>query len=213
MRRLHAHVTYANVVSTLCLFLLLGGGAAFAANHLLPEESVGTKQLKKAAVTPEKLSKAARAGMEGRQGPAGDRGPQGPQGPAGPQGPIGPQGPQGAEGEEGLPGTALAWATVDSNGKLIASQSEGISASQVSRTGNGTYCFSSIPEEATSAVATAYTNGFEAAGSYAVAAIGFAREGENPNWLECKAASDPVRVTTFGASAIVDRRFTIWFEG
>src|SRR5262249_16053258 len=110
-------------------------------------------------------------------------------------------------------GTALAFATVDSNGKLIESQSQGISASQVSRTGNGTYCFSSIPVAARSAVATAYTNGFEAANSYAVAAIGFARQGENPNWSECKGISARVRVTTFGASSIVDRRFTIWFEG
>jgi len=28
-----------------------------------------------------------------------------------------------------------------------------------------------------------------------------------------KSSSAPVRVTTFGATSIVDRRFTIWFEG
>lgn len=207
MRRLRANLTYANVISTLCLFLLLGGGAAFAASQALPEASVGTKQLKDGAVTRQKLSKVARAGMVG---PAGARGPQGAPGPAGPQGAPGAKGEAGAPGARGI---ALAWATVESTGKLIASQSQGIDASQVSRTGNGTYCFSSIPAAATSAVATASTVGFEPASSYAVAAIGFARQGDAPNWSGCPSASDPVRVTTFGATAIVDRRFTIWFEG
>ncbi len=49
-----SNLTYANVVSTLCLFLLLGGGAAFAASHL-GKNSVGTKQLKANAVISEKV--------------------------------------------------------------------------------------------------------------------------------------------------------------
>jgi hypothetical protein len=32
MRRIRSHLTYANVISTLCLFLLLGGGTAVALN-------------------------------------------------------------------------------------------------------------------------------------------------------------------------------------
>jgi hypothetical protein len=43
MRRVRDRLTYANVVSTLCLFLLLGG-EAYAATQL-PKNSVGTKQL------------------------------------------------------------------------------------------------------------------------------------------------------------------------
>jgi hypothetical protein len=50
LRRLRQRLTYANVVSTLCLFVLLGGTAwAVAAN------SIGTKQLKDGAVTSPKL--------------------------------------------------------------------------------------------------------------------------------------------------------------
>jgi hypothetical protein len=30
MRRVRSHLTYANVISTICLFLLLGGGTAVA---------------------------------------------------------------------------------------------------------------------------------------------------------------------------------------
>jgi hypothetical protein len=49
------HLTYANVISTLCLFLVLGGGAAFAATKL-SKSSVGTEQLKGEAVTKGKLA-------------------------------------------------------------------------------------------------------------------------------------------------------------
>ena len=53
LNRLRPRVTYANVVSSLCLFVLLGG-AAYAASTL-PKNSVGTKQLKKNAVTSAKV--------------------------------------------------------------------------------------------------------------------------------------------------------------
>lgn len=55
MKRLHAHLTYANVVATLALFIALAGGTAFAAKNLLPKNSVGTKQLKNGSVTGAKV--------------------------------------------------------------------------------------------------------------------------------------------------------------
>jgi hypothetical protein len=57
MKRLLPSPTYANVVSTLCLFILLGG-ASYAAVKL-PKNSVGSKQLKKNAVTAAKIKKEA----------------------------------------------------------------------------------------------------------------------------------------------------------
>jgi hypothetical protein len=56
-------LTYANVISTICLFLLLGGGAAYAASHL-GKNSVGTKQLKNNAVTTAKLKDEAVTGAK-----------------------------------------------------------------------------------------------------------------------------------------------------
>jgi hypothetical protein len=56
-KRLRGKLTYANVVSSLCLFLLLGGGAAVAAG--LGKNSVGTKQLKKNSVTTVKVKNGA----------------------------------------------------------------------------------------------------------------------------------------------------------
>src|SRR5262249_3608893 len=55
-------LTYANVVSTLCLFLLLGGGA-YAASHL-GKNTVGTKQLKKNAVTAAKVKDGTLTGKD-----------------------------------------------------------------------------------------------------------------------------------------------------
>lgn len=52
--------SYANVVSTLCLFILLGGGA-YAATKL-PKNSVGSSQLKKNAVTGAKIKAGAVSG-------------------------------------------------------------------------------------------------------------------------------------------------------
>jgi hypothetical protein len=97
MKGLSSKLTYANVISTLCLVLLLGGGTAYAASQL-GKESVGAKQLKKEAVTPAKLSKASKktlTGATGAQGPVGPQGPQGPQGVLGKEGPPGKEGPQG----------------------------------------------------------------------------------------------------------------------
>lgn len=56
-------LTYANVMSTLCFFLLLSGGAAFAASQL-GKNSVGSKQLKKNAVTTAKVKNQAVTGAK-----------------------------------------------------------------------------------------------------------------------------------------------------
>jgi hypothetical protein len=58
MDSLRKRLTYANVMSTFAVFLVLGGGAAFAASQLR-KNSVGTKQLKKNAVTAAKVKNGA----------------------------------------------------------------------------------------------------------------------------------------------------------
>jgi hypothetical protein len=58
MKRFLPRLTYANVVSTLCLFLLLSGASAFAATQL-GKNSVGAKQIKKSAVATAKIKNAA----------------------------------------------------------------------------------------------------------------------------------------------------------
>jgi len=57
LRQLSKRLTYANVMSSIAVFLVLGGATAFAAG--LAKNSVGSKQLKKNAVTSAKIKKNA----------------------------------------------------------------------------------------------------------------------------------------------------------
>jgi hypothetical protein len=89
-RRLAGSLTYANVTASLALFIALGG-VGYAAT--LPRDSVGTRQIRKGAVTEGKLHRKVRAKLDrvGRTGPAGRQGPAGAAGTAGPVGPAGPR--------------------------------------------------------------------------------------------------------------------------
>jgi hypothetical protein len=147
MKQMLSKLTYANVMATIAVFVALGG-VGYAATRL-PRNSVGTKQIRKAAVTPAKLNKAAKRALQGPAGPEGPRGGEGPRGPAGQQGQRGPQGAtgaaggRGAQGEKGEkgergdrgekgepgergpsgePGSARAWASVDAEARLIATK-------------------------------------------------------------------------------------------
>lgn len=64
MHRIRGKLTYANVVATLALFLVLAGGSAFAAKQMLPKGSVGTKQIKNGAVAAAKLKNGAVTGAK-----------------------------------------------------------------------------------------------------------------------------------------------------
>jgi hypothetical protein len=88
MHRIRGSLTYSNVMVTVLVLLVLGGGTAYAAAHL-GKETVGARQLKKGSVTPAKLSKASVATLAGPTGPKGSEGATGPQGPKGNNGPSG----------------------------------------------------------------------------------------------------------------------------
>ena len=156
MSRLLSKLTYANVMATIAVFVALGG-VGYAATRL-PRNSVGTKQIRKSAVTPAKLSKKAKArlqgpagpegprGADGARGPAGQQGQRGLQGPAGDRGAQGPQGEKGERGEKGDtgergpagdPGSARAWASVEADGKLAATKGF---VSAVWQEANENYC-------------------------------------------------------------------------
>jgi hypothetical protein len=108
--RLLSHLTYANVVSTICLFVVLSGTAYAAVT--VPFNSVGPAQLEANAVTSAKVQDGSllrrdfRAGqlLAGARGPAGATGQTGAQGPVGVQGPQGISGLTGGSGPQGAPG-------------------------------------------------------------------------------------------------------------
>ena len=57
LRKLRSRLTYANVMSSIAVFIVLGGSAYAAVK--LPKNSVGAKQIKKGAVTRSKLANGA----------------------------------------------------------------------------------------------------------------------------------------------------------
>jgi hypothetical protein len=124
-------LSYANVTSTLTVFIALAG-TAWAATSL-PAGAVGPAQIRTGAVTSDKVrdhSVTARAFRDHKAlvGPAGAAGPVGPPGTAGPAGPrgadgangkpgpTGPQGPRGPVGAQGPAGQAGAQGTVGAPG-------------------------------------------------------------------------------------------------
>jgi hypothetical protein len=64
MQRIRGNLTYSNVVATVALFLVLAGGTAVAAKQMLPKNSVGTKQIKNAAITGAKIKDGAITGSK-----------------------------------------------------------------------------------------------------------------------------------------------------
>ena len=71
--------TYANVMATIAVFIALGG-TSYAVTKL-PANSVGSKQIRRGAVTPDKLARGVVvSGARGARGPAGPTGEAGPAG-------------------------------------------------------------------------------------------------------------------------------------
>jgi hypothetical protein len=102
VKLIRKRLTYANVMSSIAVFLVVGGATAFAA---LGKNTVGTRQLKKNAVNSAKIKKNAvnsakvknhtlrAVDFKAGQLPAGAPGPQGIPGPKGDKGDKGDPGP------------------------------------------------------------------------------------------------------------------------
>jgi hypothetical protein len=122
VKKILGKLTYANVMATVAVFIALGG-AGYAAIKL-PKNSVGSRQLKRGAVTPAKLSRASKRTLTG---------PAGPSGATGPQGPKGDQGGPGTPGNPGVPTTGL-WARIRESGSLEAGS--GVKKAEKTSTGH-----------------------------------------------------------------------------
>jgi hypothetical protein len=129
------HMTYANVAATLALVFSMTGGA-FAAGHYLINS---TKQINP------KVIKALK-GKNGKPGPMGAAGKEGPPGKEGSPGKEGKEGPVGKEGKQGVPGSALAYAHVEANGTIDATNtSSNITNANISHTSGSNYNFTGLP--------------------------------------------------------------------
>jgi hypothetical protein len=99
--RIRPQLTYANVISSLCMFLLLGTGVTWAATTLA-KDSVGSKQIQKGAVGGSELKNRSLTAQEFAPGVQ----------------LRGPQGPRGLRGESGKDGSDGATKVVTRRGNL-----------------------------------------------------------------------------------------------
>lgn len=151
MRKLRSRLSYANVMSSLAVFLLLGGGAALAAK----QKRIGTAQIKAGAITTGKLKNGAVVNTKLRDGSVsatkladGSVGTAKISGQAIGTGQLQPDSVTGAKVVESslgeVPAAAsanpAAFAKVNSNGVLDAALSKGITSLNVSHPATGVYC-------------------------------------------------------------------------
>jgi hypothetical protein len=136
LKQIRHGLTYANVMSTIAIFGVLGGGSAYAASKIGPDDikhnAVRSQHIKGGTIVAKDINKKTRRGLLGTPGPAGPAGEAGPAGPAGPQGLTGTQG---ARGAPGAPATAL-WAGIEGNGSRSRASSAYVSST---RGGTGYY--------------------------------------------------------------------------
>jgi hypothetical protein len=128
-----------NTIALLALFLALGG-TSYAAATL-----INGKQIKPHTIAKNRLTNKAIKQLKG------NRGPQGPAGAAGAAGARGPTGPQGVAGANG---TAIAYARVNADGTVDATNSKGVASANVTRIGAGAYCFAGLAFTPKSVIAT-----------------------------------------------------------
>jgi Collagen triple helix repeat (20 copies) len=130
VKRIRSRLTYANLMSTLAVFVALGG-ASYAA-LTLPANSVGTKQIRKGAVTLAKLDSRAQHALRGQTGSPGQKGDPGPKG---------DPGSPGQPGAPGAPGSALAYAHINTDGSFDPARSKNVLKTELFPVA-GIYCVS-----------------------------------------------------------------------
>jgi hypothetical protein len=114
MDALRARLTYANLMSSVAVFIALGG-VSYAALQI-PNNSVGTKQIKNRAVTKPKLDPHLLASLAGKTGPQGLPSAQGLKGNTGAQGQAGVSGQGGAPGPSDTYVAGVADSVLDTSG-------------------------------------------------------------------------------------------------
>jgi hypothetical protein len=228
MQWIRSHLSFANAISVIALFVALGG-ASYAA-VTLPKNSVGAKQIKKNGVGASEIKKNAVRSGEVKNGSlrAADFG-------AGqlPQGAKGDKGDKGDPGTDGAPGTARAFARIAADGTLVggAAQNKGITVSMVQKnagasdgqtTGPGVYCFGGLGFDPTSAIVSLdNTDTLPAVPAVQGANLNFIPsvavfKGEDLgrcNTTHGQARVAIQRVDQTNPPELVDHGFLIWFEG
>jgi hypothetical protein len=158
-------LSYANVMSTIALFVALGG-SSYAAGVILPANSVTTVQVRNHSL----LAADFKPGQlpRGYPGPPGLDGKNGKDGKDGARGPAGPAGPAGAGGSNG--GSTLAYLHVAKDGTIDLAHSKNLGGATVTHPTDGFYCIAGLPFAPQNVMATLGFDG--AAGGVSVSLDG-----------------------------------------
>ena len=188
-------LTYANVMSTIAVFLALGGISWAAVK--LPRNSVGSKQIKKSAVRSSDVKNGALRALDFRTGEL-------------PAGPTGPKGDKGDPGVAGAPGSARAHGRITEETPPAIAPGTGKGVDAVFRSAQeGLYCLELAIDDPRVAVAT----GDDVATIAAAIADAAAVETLIPE--VCPAGTDAIvgtsQVTTEGVD-LEWRGLTFWVE-
>jgi hypothetical protein len=181
MNRLRPHLSYANVMATIAVFVAFGGSAVAAATitgrniqdgtvtghdvktGTLQSSDVKDGTLRKQDFLPGVLSSAGSlttplGQAEGATGPQGPQGERGATGPAGKDGTNGTNGAPGTNGTNGRDGTAVAYATIGGGGASntpFVQDSKNLTAANVASPAGGVYCLHDLPFTFKSVMVTA----------------------------------------------------------
>jgi hypothetical protein len=206
LARLHRHLSYANVMATIALFVALGGSsyAAIAlSNNSVKSKHIGKGQVKRSdvgknAVTSAKVKNLSLLAEDFKAGqlPTGPQGPTGNTGPQGPQGVQGVQGVQGEQGQQGPAGTARAYGFINGDGTVDAQRSFKVGDSLKFST--GVYCVHLDPSIDLSTVSP-------------VASLVFSSGGIGVASGVCGSGGAPgIQINTYNSSGgAADRAFTL----
>jgi hypothetical protein len=191
---LRRHLTYANVVSTVALFVVLGG-SAYAATRIrsrqIVDNTVRSKDIRNNDVRTKDVRNGSLLVRDFRPGQI-------------------PGGEPGKPGEPGAQGSAVAFARVDSNGKVFGdgSSTKNFASENVQRPAAGVYCFGGLaflPANAVGVIDTAQD-------VIPDETIGVTVKRGSVTLGQCDADHQQGRVTIQKGGALVDHRFMIWFE-
>jgi hypothetical protein len=104
--KLRSKLSYANVIATVCLFVVLGGSALAAPVRDAAKKLITGKQVKDSSLTTKDIKNASLLSKDFKAGqlPRGLQGPTGLVGPTGPRGVLGAKGDTGENGQDGQNG-------------------------------------------------------------------------------------------------------------
>jgi hypothetical protein len=120
LRKITSRLTYSNVMATIAVFVVLGGGAYAAVT--MPRNSVGRAQLKANAVTSSKVKNRTLLARDFKAGQL----PKGAKGPKGDKGDRGDKGDKGDKGDTGSVDTSNFYNKGQSDARFVAKQSSGV---------------------------------------------------------------------------------------